>query len=328
MRGRRWSTRSARGSTACRWRSSWPPTGRGSSRSPRCCARLDDRLALLTGGPRDLPARQRSLRATLDWSWDVLDEPERTLLGRLTVFEGGASLEAAEAVCNPAGELGAGRPGAADLDPRQGLAGAVRGPASTGSRGFGMFDTIREFAAERADAGRRRAPARALLPRVLRARRRRGGARASTGPARAARARARQHPPGLRVAAAQRRGGRRAAGRGRVRPRAAVGRTHARGAWLACGGARGAAGRPANGAPGRRALLGRPPRALPGALRRGRGRGWRRRARPPRDVREPWIEAAALAFARAPCGAGRQAGRDQPVRSRARPRHGASASRG
>ena len=67
---------------------------------PALLERLDDRLALLTGGPRDLPPRQRSLRATLEWSWDVLEEPEQTLLSRLTVFEGGASLEAAEAVCN------------------------------------------------------------------------------------------------------------------------------------------------------------------------------------------------------------------------------------
>jgi predicted ATPase len=116
---------------------------------PTLLSRLDDRLALLTSGPRDLPARQRSLRATLDWSWDVLDERERTLLGRLTVFEGGASLEAAEAVCNPAGELG----------PRvQLLLSSILDKASLvqsdvgrdGQPRFAMLDTIREFAAERA----------------------------------------------------------------------------------------------------------------------------------------------------------------------------------
>ena len=48
----------------------------------------EDRLELLTGGPRDLPPRQRSLRATLEWSWDMLDERERVLLGRLTRREG------------------------------------------------------------------------------------------------------------------------------------------------------------------------------------------------------------------------------------------------
>lgn len=109
--------------------------------------RLEHRLELLTDGPRDLPARQRSLRATLEWSWETLEESERKLLGRLTVFEGGASLDAAAAVCG--GELSgtlealvsalldkssllrtdSGR----DLQPR-----------------FTMLDTIHEFAAERA----------------------------------------------------------------------------------------------------------------------------------------------------------------------------------
>jgi predicted ATPase/DNA-binding SARP family transcriptional activator len=75
---------------------------------PALLSRLEHRLELLTGGPRDLPARQRSLRATLEWSWDVLDEPERILVERLTVFEGGASLEAAETICNGDGDLGGG----------------------------------------------------------------------------------------------------------------------------------------------------------------------------------------------------------------------------
>jgi predicted ATPase len=73
---------------------------------PALLERLEHRLTLLTDGPRDLPTRQRSLRATLEWSWEALEQPERMLLGRLTVFEGGASLEAAEAVCD--GEPGAG----------------------------------------------------------------------------------------------------------------------------------------------------------------------------------------------------------------------------
>jgi predicted ATPase/DNA-binding SARP family transcriptional activator len=106
--------------------------------------RLEHRLELLTGGPRDLPARQRSLRATLEWSWEALGEPEQILLGRLTLFEGGASLDAAAAVSNGAsveavvGSLvdscsllrsDSGR----DAEPR-----------------FRMLDTVREFAAERA----------------------------------------------------------------------------------------------------------------------------------------------------------------------------------
>ena len=67
---------------------------------PALLQRLDRRLELLSSGPQDLPERQRSLRATLEWSWEVLDPPQRRLLARLCVFEGGASLEAFDAVCN------------------------------------------------------------------------------------------------------------------------------------------------------------------------------------------------------------------------------------
>ncbi len=67
--------------------------------------RLDHRLALLVGGPRDLPARHQTLRATLDWSYGLLAPTEQTLLARLAVFVGGCSLEAIAAVCNPEGTL-------------------------------------------------------------------------------------------------------------------------------------------------------------------------------------------------------------------------------
>ena len=68
-------------------------------------ARLDDRLALLTGGARDLPDRQRTLRATLDWSYSLLEMAERSLFARLAVFAGGWTLEAAEAVCDVGDEV-------------------------------------------------------------------------------------------------------------------------------------------------------------------------------------------------------------------------------
>jgi non-specific serine/threonine protein kinase len=61
--------------------------------------RLDDRFRLLTGGPRDAVPRQQTLRATLDWSHDLLNQAEQVLLQRLAVFSGGWTLEAAEAVC-------------------------------------------------------------------------------------------------------------------------------------------------------------------------------------------------------------------------------------
>ncbi|MBB5855577.1 BTAD domain-containing putative transcriptional regulator [Amycolatopsis umgeniensis] len=61
--------------------------------------RLDDRFRLLTGGSRTALPRHRTLRAMVDWSWELLSEAEQTVLSRLSVFSGGASLEAAERVC-------------------------------------------------------------------------------------------------------------------------------------------------------------------------------------------------------------------------------------
>ena len=61
--------------------------------------RMEDRLGLLTGGPADLPSRQRTLRDAIGWSHDLLEERERALLRRLAVFRGGCSLSAAETVC-------------------------------------------------------------------------------------------------------------------------------------------------------------------------------------------------------------------------------------
>jgi predicted ATPase/class 3 adenylate cyclase len=67
--------------------------------------RLGSRLKLLTGGARDLPERQRTLRATIEWSFALLDEGEQLLFGRLAVFSGGRTLEAIEAICDAEGDL-------------------------------------------------------------------------------------------------------------------------------------------------------------------------------------------------------------------------------
>ena len=101
--------------------------------------RLERRLPLLTGGARDAPERQRTLRATIEWSNDLLEPEVRRLFARLAVFAGGWALPAAEAVCGP--ELG--------IDVLDGLTALIdhslarRGPAR-----FRMLETIREFAAE------------------------------------------------------------------------------------------------------------------------------------------------------------------------------------
>ncbi len=77
--------------------------------SPRALlARLDRSLALLTASPCDLPERQRTLRATIDWSYALLDPGEQLLLGRLAVFAGGWSLQGAEAVCAALGTVALG----------------------------------------------------------------------------------------------------------------------------------------------------------------------------------------------------------------------------
>jgi predicted ATPase len=67
-------------------------------------ARLEQRLPVLTGGPRDLPERQRTLRATIEWSYALLDPVEQRALARLSVFAGGCTLDAAEQVCDTSPE--------------------------------------------------------------------------------------------------------------------------------------------------------------------------------------------------------------------------------
>lgn len=109
--------------------------------------RLGSRLELLTGGARDLPARQKTMRATIAWSYDLLDDAEKRLFQRLSVFAGGATLEAAEAICNPNGDLG--------VDVLDGIASLVdesllqEEDGGNGEIRFTMLGTIREYGLER-----------------------------------------------------------------------------------------------------------------------------------------------------------------------------------
>src|SRR5262249_13678487 len=68
-------------------------------------ARLEQRLDLLASGARDVPERQQTLRATIDWSYELLAPSEQMLFARLAVFQGGCTLETAEAVCGADGLL-------------------------------------------------------------------------------------------------------------------------------------------------------------------------------------------------------------------------------
>ncbi|HSS97560.1 MAG TPA: winged helix-turn-helix domain-containing protein, partial [Terriglobales bacterium] len=105
--------------------------------------RLQNRLQLLTGGALDLPERQQALRKTIDWSHELLNEPERKLFRRLSVFIGGCTLEAAEAVCNTNRDLG--------IDLFEGLSSLVdknlvqRVDRTETEPRFAMLETIREY---------------------------------------------------------------------------------------------------------------------------------------------------------------------------------------
>jgi predicted ATPase/class 3 adenylate cyclase len=113
--------------------------------------RLENRLPLLVGGASDLPTRQQTLRAAIDWSYELLEAPERRLFERLAVFAGGWTIDAAETVCNPNADLG--------IDTLEGLTSLADNslvqPLSTADvePRFGMLQVIREFAAEMLDAG-------------------------------------------------------------------------------------------------------------------------------------------------------------------------------
>ncbi|PJJ01594.1 putative ATPase [Streptomyces sp. 2333.5] len=136
--------------------------------SPRQLAdRLDDRFRLLTSGSRTVLPRQQTLRAVVDWSWDLTGEPERAVLRRLSVFSGGCDLAAAEEVCAGGGVdrrevaalLGslidkslvvAAPAGKGDGDGRSGAGGQMR---------YQLLETVGEYAGERLDEAGERAGA-------------------------------------------------------------------------------------------------------------------------------------------------------------------------
>jgi predicted ATPase/transcriptional regulator with XRE-family HTH domain len=117
--------------------------------------RLDHRLRLLTDGARDAPERQRTLRAAISWSHDLLSAEEQVLFRRLGVFVGGCTLTAAERVCDACGSLG--------LDVLDGVSALVgqslvqQGEGFDAEPRFVMLETLREYALEQLDrAGERR----------------------------------------------------------------------------------------------------------------------------------------------------------------------------
>jgi predicted ATPase len=109
--------------------------------------RLTSRLKLLTGGARDLPERQRTLRATIEWSFALLDEGEQVHFARLAVFFGGRTLEAIKAICDAEGDL--------PVDAFEGVSSLLdksllrqeEGPG--GEPRFVMLETVHEFAREK-----------------------------------------------------------------------------------------------------------------------------------------------------------------------------------
>ncbi len=110
-------------------------------------ARLPSRLKLLIGSARDLPARQQTLRATIEWSYNLLEEGDQVLFRRLAPFVGGCTLEAIEAICNPDGDL--------PFDTLEGVESLLdkslmyQEEGLEGESRFRMLETIREYAHEK-----------------------------------------------------------------------------------------------------------------------------------------------------------------------------------
>lgn len=121
---------------------------------PALLARLQQRLTLLTGGAQDLPVRQRTLRANIAWSYDLLAPGEQALFRRLAVFAGGFTLEAAQAVCSVADDSAPGAEQALEIALLDGVATLVhqnllKQMEQVGNEPrFGMLETIREYGLE------------------------------------------------------------------------------------------------------------------------------------------------------------------------------------
>ena len=182
--------------------------------------RLSNRLKLLTGGARDLPERQRTLRSTIEWSYGLLEEGEKVLFARLSVFAGGRTLEAIEAICDAEGDL--------PVDVLDGLSSLVDKSLLKQEEGVGgeprfvMLETIHEYAREKLQGergGRRGEEAsRPIFSCLGRGGRAGSGGTATTSVGRTAGGGARQHKdspllvaragPGCRADAADRRGAR------------------------------------------------------------------------------------------------------------------------
>jgi len=110
-------------------------------------SRLESSLQLLTGGAKDLPMRQQTLRGTIDWSYDLLSPAEQTLFRRISVFVGGCTLEGVEAVCNTKQDL--------EVEVLDGMGSLVNNSLvqqveqSAGEPRFALLDTVREYGLER-----------------------------------------------------------------------------------------------------------------------------------------------------------------------------------
>jgi predicted ATPase/serine/threonine protein kinase len=110
-------------------------------------ARIERRLELLTGGPRDMPERQQTLRSAIQWSYDLLTPAEQRLFMRLSVFAGGCTLEAIEAVCNTMEDLGVPvLEGVTSLVESSLL---VQRPTEDAEPRFSMLETFREYGRDR-----------------------------------------------------------------------------------------------------------------------------------------------------------------------------------